>query len=241
MPEVSVKDQIKKLIDLQKIDSEIYALKASLAEKPLRLGALKDEFEKSKAHLNALEEKFKAIQLKRRDLELELKTKESDIAKANTQLTQIKTNKEYQAKISEIESLKADKSIIEEKILLSYDETDALQAELNQEKSVVAEKEKVYGVQRRQIEEEIKLLEDRLKVMESQRKQALVDVDKNILIRYEKILGHKNGLAVAAVQGNSCGGCYMNVTAQKVNSIKMHDQLVECEMCQRILYIEDDL
>ena len=33
----------------------------------------------------------------------------------------------------------------------------------------------------------------------------------------------------------------MNVTQQQINTIRMHDQLVECEMCQRILYIEDDL
>ena len=33
----------------------------------------------------------------------------------------------------------------------------------------------------------------------------------------------------------------MNVPTQTINAIKMHDQLVECEICQRIMYLEDDL
>ena len=70
--------------------------------------------------------KFKSIQLKRKELELEMKAGEDDIAKSNIQLTQLKTNKEYQIKLNEIASIKADKSIIEEKILLSYDAADAV-------------------------------------------------------------------------------------------------------------------
>ena len=33
----------------------------------------------------------------------------------------------------------------------------------------------------------------------------------------------------------------MNVTPQMINAIKMRDRLVECEMCSRILYLEEDV
>ncbi len=240
MPEVSVKGQIRKLVELQKIDSEIYALKVDLQEKPACIEELKKKFEEGKAHLHALEEKLKRALLDRKTLELGLKGQEDEIAKANTQLTQIKTNREYQAKITEIESHKADKSVLEEKILVSYDETDVIHAEIVKEKTAVAGQEKQYLERKRIIEDEIAVTQDRVHVLESQKKQVLPEVDKNCLIRYEKILTHKNGLAIVPVQGSSCGGCFMNVTPQKINSIKMHDQLTECEMCQRILYIEDD-
>ena len=84
-------------------------------------------------------------------------------------------------------------------------------------------------------------MEDRLKVLESQRKQQLPGVDRALLNRYEKVLAHKDGLGIVPISGSSCGGCHMNVPTQTINAIKMHDQLVECEICQRIMYLEDDL
>lgn len=241
MTQVSVKDQIKRLVDLQKIDAEIYNLQTGLTGKPAFIEELKKKFESTKAHLNQLEEKLKGIQLKRKEFELELKTKEGDITKANTQLSQLKTNKEYQAKLTEIASVTADKSIVEEKILLSYDEADMIQAEISKEKNVVGAEEKQYLTRKREVEDEMKLMEDRVKVLESQRNQLLPGVDKGSLSRYEKVLAHKNGLAIVPIRESSCGGCYMNVTQQTINAVKMHDQLIECEICQRILYIEDDL
>jgi len=239
--QISIRDQIRRLIDLQKIDSDIYGLKEELTRKPILIGELKEKFEKNKAHLNELEEKLKKILLGRKSLELELKGKEDEHLKANTQLSQIKTNKEYQAKIAEMEHIRADQSILEEKILIAYDEADAVGREIEKERGVVAQEEKRYLAQKNEMEDQMTLAQDRIKVLESQRKQILPDIDPHCLNRYERVLMHKSGLAIARLQGNSCGGCFMNVTQQQINTIRMHDQLVECEMCQRILYIEDDL
>ncbi|MBN1869353.1 MAG: hypothetical protein JW847_02095 [Candidatus Omnitrophica bacterium] len=242
MPDISVRDQIRKIVELQKIDVEIYNLRIELQEKPARLAQLKEGFERSKGALKDLEQKFKSVQVTRKEKELELKTKEDEITRANAQLLQLKTNKEYTAKISEIEHINADKSIIEEKILMSYDESDAVSAEVEKEKVKVEEEEKKYLAEKKQTEGDIKLMEDRIRVLESQRKQASVGIDQGFLNRYERILRHKGGVAIVPVlHEGSCGGCYMNVTPQKLNAIRMHQELVECEMCSRILYIEDDV
>ncbi len=241
MPEISVKDQVKRLVDLQTIDGQIHQIRTDLTEKPALIEGLKKEFETSKAHFNALTNKLKAIQLKRKELELDLKNNEDQIAKFNAQLFLIKTNKEYQAKLTEIASIQADKSIFEEKILISYDEADLVQADINKEKIVVAAQENRYLTQKKIIEDDIVLLEDRSKVLASQRKQFLVGIDEACLARYERILAHKDGLAIVPIKNNSCMGCHMNVPPQTINAIKTHDQLIICEICQRILYVEDDL
>jgi len=240
VPDISVKDQVKKLVELQKVDGEIYDLKKRLKENPTRIEVLKNQFESTKAHLHELEENAKNIQVKRKDSEIDLQAREDDITKANTVLATLKTNKEYQAKITEIENIKADKSILEEKILESYDESDVLNAEIEKEKSKVAEEEKVYLSQKKEVEDEAKVAEDRIKVLEGQRNQGVPEIDGELLKRYEKILENKNGCAIVSIQGMSCGGCYMNITAQMLNAIKMQDNIISCEMCTRILYIEDD-
>jgi uncharacterized protein len=241
VPELSVLDQIRKLVELQKIDGEIFNLKKEAKEKPAAVEVIKNEFEEQKAKLYELKEKAQVIQVRRKEQELELKSKEEEMSKANVQLLQLKTNKEYTAKLAEIENIKADKSIFEEKILLSFDESDAISAEMEKEKAKVAEAEKNYQAKTKELEDDVKLIEDRIKVLESQRKQVIPDIDQNNLKRYERILEHKEGMAIVPVQGNSCGGCYMNVTSQMVNAIKLRSSLVECEMCSRILYFEDDL
>src|SRR5580704_16605223 len=107
----NLKDQIRKLVDLQVMDEEIFRFKRDLREKPSQIEVLKSEFESKKTKLKSLEEKLKAIQVVQKELELDLKVKEENITKADNSLALLKTNKEYQARLLEIENLKADKSI----------------------------------------------------------------------------------------------------------------------------------
>lgn len=109
MPETSsVKDQIKKLVELQKLDEEIYGFKDLLVQLPVQINALIEGFEAQKAKLKALEQQLKDVLLARKEKELELKVKEEAIAKAKAALSTIKKNIEYTAKLSEIEHLKAE-------------------------------------------------------------------------------------------------------------------------------------
>lgn len=232
---------MKKFVELQKFDGEIYHLKRKLKENPLTIHELQQEFEKEKSKLHALEAQLKAVLLDRKQKELELRSKEDEIIKTNAQLSQIKTNKEYAAKIAEIENIKADKSIFEEKILVSYDEGDAVNAEIEKEKKIVAEHERKFLSKRKEIEEDTQVSEGQLAALNTQRKQMLTGLEGSFLRQYERTLEHKDGLAIVALDGVTCGGCYMNVTQQKINLIKMHEEIVTCDMCTRILYLEDDL
>ncbi len=239
--EVSIQEQLKKLVDLQKLDFDIYALRRDLEEKPVQVEELKAQFEAQKATLKQLEEKLKIIQVEQKNYELDLKQKEDLIAKADQSLGLLKTNKEYQARLYEIENFKADKSIIEEKVLLSFDDIEDARKKIDQEKAVVAQEEKKYLDQKKQVDDEIAIAKDRVHVLESQRNQLVPGVHPDYLHRYDKILQNKDGLAIVPIKNHACGGCYMNVTEQLVNAIKMHDKIVYCDMCARILYLEDDL
>ncbi|MBF0478485.1 MAG: hypothetical protein HQL26_03285 [Candidatus Omnitrophica bacterium] len=234
-----IKEQLKKLIALQKNDKELHDLKETLVEKPKLIDELKAAFEVKKAKLAQLEEKSKRIQLTRKEKELELKTKEDAAAKANGQLSLLKTNKEYHAKQSEIENIKADMSLIEEKILISYDESEAVNKEIDAEKKNVAESEKEFASKKKTIDDELTQMKNRLAELEGQRIGLVAGVDLGLLSRYERMLAKKDGLAIVPIVGNSCGGCFMNVTTQQVNAAKMMEDLVMCVVCARILYLEE--
>jgi len=236
----NLKDQIRKLIELQVMDEEIFRFRRELRDKPVELEALKEEFETKKGTLKVLEDKLKSIQVAQKELELDLKSKEDGITKADGSLSLLKTNKEYQARLLEIENLKADKSIVEEKILLGYDQVDAAKKAMEAEKAVVAQYEKDYTAKKKQVDDDVAVITDQLKVKESQRVRIAPEVRPDYLSRYERILKNKDGMGIAMVVDQTCRGCFMHLTEQALNELKKYEQIISCDQCARILYLPED-
>ena len=239
--EISLRDQMKHLHQLQTIDAEIYRLRVETEEKPKLIEELKNKFEEKKTNLKALEDKTKQIQVKGKDKENELGSKEETIKKTQTQLYQIKKNDEYQAMLKEIGGLNADKSVLEEEILKLFDEVDEIKKEIEKEKVVLAQEEKKFNQQKKEVDDRMKVINDRLAVLEGQRKQIVPNIDKKILAQYERVLKNREGLAMVSVKGSACQGCFLNVPPQVINEIKLKKSLVVCEACARILYLEEEI
>lgn len=235
----NLKSQIVALVRLQELDSEIYALKNELANKPLELETIQKAFEAKKQNLATLEQKSLELQKSRKEKELELGTNEESIKRLQGQLYSLKTNKEFQVMLSQIQDAKADSSVIEEKILVLFEETDKIKKEVEQENFIVKEEEKLSGEERKKVDLRIKEIDQRLNVLDAQRKQAVPEVTAQMLAQYDRILQSRDGLAIVSVKDNSCGGCHMLVPAQVINLIKMYERIVTCEVCNRILYIQE--
>ncbi len=240
-PKINVKEEVQKLIKLQEVDKDIFSLSKEKAGQPQILEVLTKDFDAKKANLAALEENKKKLQLKQKEKEGELGSKEENIKKSNSQLGQLKTNKEYQAKLAEIESLKADKSIYEEEILKLMVETDAVKTQIDEEKKRLQEEEKKFNEGKNKISSRTKEIDGLLKDLEGKRRMIASSIDKKFLASYEHILHGKEGLAMVKVKDDSCQGCFMHVPPQVINEIKMHERLITCEICARILYLEEDL
>ncbi len=240
LPETNLKSQIETLIKLQEIDTMIYGLLAKKAQVPEQFKTLESLFEGKKAGMLELEKKSLDIAKLKKEKELELAAKEESAVKLQGQLFALKTNKEYQTMLQQIQDAKADASVIEDQILELFEKADLLKTEVEKEKIKLKEEEKVFLAQKDKVQEEVKIIDDDLSRLDGQRKQIIPLLDKKILAQYEKILSSRAGLAIVKVTGNSCGGCNMFVPPQVINLIKMYDRIITCEMCNRMLYIEDN-
>ena len=236
---VDLKSQISQLVHLQTIDSEIYVLKNEKELKPKEVEAIDAAFEEKKKHLAALEQTLLNFQKQRKDKELELASKEESTKKLETQLYQLKTNKEYQAMSQQIQDAKADASVIEDQILGLFEQVDKIKNDSSQEKQRLQEEERVAQGQKKNIQDRIKEIDERIAQLEAQRKQITPALDKKILTQYERILLNRDGLAIVSVKDNSCGGCNMLVPHQVINLIRMYERIITCEVCNRILYINE--
>ena len=236
---MDLKTQLNNLLQLQIVDTEIYALKAEKEAKPEEVKKIEAAFEVKKQGLAAIERQSLDIQKHKKDKELELGTKEENIKKLQNQLYALKTNKEYQAMLQQIADAKADVSVAEDKILGYLEQLDQLKRQIDQEKQKLQEEEKQFQAQKKNIEDRIKEIDGRLAQIEAQRAQSAANIDPKIFTQYDRILNSRDGLAIVSVEHNSCGGCNMFVPPQVINLIKMYERIITCEVCNRILYIKE--
>jgi len=236
---IDLKSEINRLVSLQKIDSEIYLLKTEKELKPKELQDIEASFEENKRHLAVLEESLLSLHKQRKDKELELASKEESAKKLESQLYQLKTNKEYQTMLQQIQGAKADASVIEDEILGIFEQADKAKTDVNKEKQKLQEEEKICQEQKKKIQDRMKEMDERIAQLEGQGSQVKPDIDKKILAQYERILLNRDGLAIVFVKDNSCQGCNMFVPPQVINLIRMYERIITCEVCNRILYINE--
>jgi len=233
---VTINEQIKILVELQKIDSQAYLLKKELSTYPELERRLAAEFEKKKARVKASEDALKTLQLKQKQKEADLASREDKILKLQGQLYQLKSNKEYTAMEHEIKGQRADKSLLEEEILKLLDLTDQAKADLAKEKEALAKEEKALQAELEKLKERSAELTTAVEAAQNKRKIYVPNIEGRLLSQYERILKSREGLALVPVLNNSCGGCHMGLPPQVVNETQQHEKMIVCESCARILY-----
>ena len=232
----TVTEQIKILLELQKIDSEIHRLKKEWAMHPERQKRAEQEFEKKKAGLKATEDELKAVQLKQKQRESDLAAREDKIAKLQAQLYQLKSNKEYSTMELEIKGMKADKSLLEEEILGLMDSLEQIRGRAAKEKELLSGEEKRCQETLEALKREASALEASVKELNEKRKHFTPNVEPRLLSQYERLLRGLDGLALVPVVNNSCGGCHIGLPPQVVNETQQSEKWVLCESCARLLY-----
>lgn len=239
MPTVDLKAQLLNLVNLQKLDSEIYALNNEKEAKPSEIRVIEEAFEAKKQNLAQLEKNSLEQQKQRKERELELASNAEAVKKLQGQLYSLKTNKEFQTMLQQIADSKADGSLIEEKILLSFEESDKIKEQIERENIRLKEEEKLFIEQKRKVQTRVNEIDDRMNQLRAQRQQIIPGIEPKMLAEYERILSSRGGLAIVPVTDNSCGGCHMLVPPQVINMIRMYDHVVTCETCNRIFYIAE--
>jgi len=224
---------------MQGLDTQIFKLEDLTESVPEKIKQKDEEFKEKAGNLKKLEDNVKALQLKRKEKEGDLETKEVTIKKYQTQLYQVKTNKEYSALQDEIARVRADNSLIEEEIIKILDQIDAENKKITQEKELLKQEELKLNEEKAKLNEEANRAKQEIEDLKIKRSAITEKTDKVVLSKYEKIIKNRGGLAVVPVADETCQGCFQILPPQVINEIKMKKDLILCENCARILYIEE--
>jgi predicted nucleic acid-binding Zn-ribbon protein len=234
--EVSIEQKLKALYRLQIIDSQISKLQIVRGELPNEVADLEDDIAGMETRLANMANDVKAIeetisQNKTRILDAKALAK-----KYEKQLEGVKNNREYDALNKEIEIQGLEQQAADKRIKNANFESEqkknaitALDTELVGRKqdlknkkgeleSIIAETEK----------EEANLNVDRAK--------AVTVADDRLVASYNRIrTSMKNGIGVAVIMRESCGGCFAGIPPQRQADIKLRKKIIVCENCGRVL------
>jgi len=139
----------------------------------------------------------------------------------------------------EIASLKADSSLLEEEVLRLFDAIDQAAQERRREQERLAQEQERLGREREQIERELAAIGEQIARLDRSRATLVPDVVPEALAAYERILEIRDGLAMVPLVSESCGGCHRRLPPQVINKVYLKADLVMCETCNRILYVDD--
>lgn len=235
-----MKEQIKILIKLQEVEIEADHTLSFLTGMPERLEDLSNELSEFEQSLVAEDSLVEEMKKNYRNHESDAQLSLSQMKDRQDKLRAVKTNKEYQSVLKEIEELKEKNSQLEDKMIEFLDSIDEAEIKAAEKRKEYAELSKRIKSERTDIRKKIEEGEKKLARLDSERQTISKMIDPGLLNKFNVIKGKKGGLALVAVQDAICQGCHVNIPPQMYNEIQRLDSLRLCPNCQRMLYWETD-
>ena len=228
--------EIEKLLVIQDRDKRFIQLEQQLQRIPSERAEIEARAKAASSRLEELKGKVKLTEAERKQLENEAASKRTQIDKWRSQQVQTKKNEEYQALAHEVENAEKEIFKIEDKELDLMDRNEKLAAEIKAEQKVLDEVNAQAARQKETIGKREMAMKEEIEKLKSERVALAASVDESYLSRYERIMRHRQDVAIVPLQHGNCGGCHLQMPPQVVHLAKRSDEMVTCEQCGRILY-----
>jgi hypothetical protein len=239
MPSVT-QEQITSLVKLQKIEIETSSIKKQLSTVDQRIEVLDKKLldfnqtiEEQKSLINELNEKYRTYES---DLQMHL----DRIKKSEAKLSSVKTNKEYQSSLKEIDDLENINSKIEDDMIEFLDRIEEAENVLKAKTTEFSELETQMKTEKEIIQKEAEEGRHRLGNLDAEWKTVSGDIEAEVLATYNQIKENQAyKIGIVAVKDAVCQGCHMNIPPQMYNELQRGDSLKRCPLCERIIYWKD--
>ncbi|NLX05135.1 MAG: hypothetical protein GXY33_08330 [Phycisphaerae bacterium] len=196
--------------------------------------------------LAAKRDEIKHRQSRTGQLELEFKAREEAVNKLRTQLNAAKSNKEYSAILTQLNTDRADNSKLEERILNELTAVDEMKKGLGELEKQLGEHAGQLAQQESHFEAERSGLQQQIDELEQQRSSMADSVTPGDLAVFQRVADRHDGEAMAKItkpypnaDEYICDGCNMSIPMETVNALLTRDEIQVCHVCGRILFLED--
>jgi len=235
------KEQIVSLVNLQQIEIETSSVKTKISNVDQRLEKLDDRLHDFKQVIEKQESVINELNQKYRDYETDVRMNLDAIKKSEAKLSSVKTNKEYQAFLKEIDDIKEKNSKLEDDMIDFLDRIEAAENTLNTKMAEYSELQTRLNNEKETIQKETEEGKRQLEDLDAQLKTVAAGIDAALLATYNKVKAlQNNAIGIVAVTDAVCQGCNMNIPPQMYNELQRGDSLKKCPICDRIIYWKNE-
>lgn len=241
-----LQDQLYSYFEL---DQRVRAMRSRLDAATRRRDAQQRKLDQLKQAASELTQQLKEAQAHAKSLESEAAAIEERIVAQRDKMNSATSNKEYSALLVEVNTLKADKSKLDDAQLESMSKAEALASEAEELNAKVDAQTKLVENATSEVEEATTEVGGKLDELEAERDAAGEPLSDDIRKMFDRLSHTYDGEAMAEISEQdrkrmeyTCGGCYTLITVESVNAlITKPDVVTTCGTCNRILYVTQEL
>ena len=235
------KERIVSLVKLQQTEIETRSIKTKLKHVDQRLEKLDDRLLDFKQVIEEQESVINELNQKYRGYETDVRMNQDRIKKSEVKLSLVKTNKEYQSSLKEIDDLKDKNSKLEDDMIEFLDRIEEAENALKAKMAEYSELQTRLNIEKETIQKETEEGKLQLENLDTEWKTVCAGIDAELLATYNKVKSNQsNAIGSVAVTDAVCQGCHMNIPPQMYNELQRGDSLKRCPICQRIIYWKDE-
>ncbi len=235
-----VEQELSTIYEAQKIELKIIENESKLMLAPQTLNEMDSELHALKSKTDKEKEIIEELEKERRKKEKELEVDKDKIKKLEAKLYEVKTNKEYQALLKEIEGAKEVNDRTEEDILVLMDKVEDLKKDYTSSIEQFTKREKDVEAEKSRLKIETQSMDKTISELKTERNNLLSIVSDDLKSIYLVLVEKRNGVAVVTAKNGVCLGCFMNIPPQLFIEVTKNRQLIQCPSCNRILYFAEN-
>ena len=234
------KKDISTLVKLQQIGLEIEKLVTYLAGVPVQIKNLDTSLDEFNRNVENDENLITELNKKYRTYESDIQLNAGKIEKSQEKLRSVKTNKEYQSSLKEIDDIKAINSKLEDEMLEFLEQIETAEQSLNDNKQQYSRVVDDLEHEKKSLTQAAEQGEKELAGLQSDRDAVAAVLDAKLMDIFKYQLSKQgDGIGIVEVINEVCQGCYMNIPPQMYNDLQRGISLKYCPSCERIIYWQD--
>ncbi|MEM7202163.1 MAG: C4-type zinc ribbon domain-containing protein [Planctomycetota bacterium] len=230
---------IRKLLEVQKVDQTLARIRRDLESLPAEEARRQHKLEQVRKQAEQAKTNLQEAEVQSRAQEKSIVAADEELKKLTSRLNTVKNNAEYQATLFQIESVKRERSSIEDEGMQLLEQVDGLRDAATKAEATLAEEEETFAVFRKEAAELRAARERDLAAAGEGRESTLGDVPPDLMQKYSALFETRDAQAVCAVEGQVCTGCYTQVTPNDIARLAGKGSIVQCGSCQRLLYLSE--
>src|SRR5258705_5259042 len=229
---------IPHLVELQRVDHQIAAVRAELEAFPKRIREAETKLGSARADVASAKEAHAHVIAERKKFEFDGQQWKDRARKYRDQSSAVKTNEAYKALQHEIATAEAEVAKAEDRQLEVMMGGEDSERRVKNAESALKSAEQTIAAERKAMHTQYAEKKKELDAALADRERAIAPIPEDLRVLYERIAKRHNGVALAEARDGQCRGCGIRLLPHILLQLlhDAHDDLFRCESCGLILY-----